>query len=98
PPPPPPPSPNEGVRGGGAGVGSHGKPFSSFFHVAPPSVVLYKPPPGPLPLKPNTVRRRRYAPAVHVVGFDGSRARSLVSVASLMIRSLCHVFPPSVGL
>ena len=38
--------------------GSHGSPFSSFFQVAPPSVVLYRPEPGPLPLKPKTVRRR----------------------------------------
>src|SRR5579864_7060072 len=57
-PPPPPKLPNPPPPAGGRGVVSQGRPFSSFFQVAPPSVVLYIPLPGPLPLNPHAVRRR----------------------------------------
>ena len=86
-----------GSAGGVAGLasGSHGSPFSSFFHEAPPSVVLYKPPLGPLPLKPNTVRRRWYAAAITVPGLLGSMVMSLTPVSSLMKSTFVHVLPPS---
>src|SRR6266481_4584343 len=51
PPPPWPPPPPKPVGVAGRGVLSHGNPFSSFFHVAPPSVVFQSPLLGPLPLK-----------------------------------------------
>jgi hypothetical protein len=78
--------------------GSHGNPFSSFFQVAPPSVVLYRPEPGPLPLYPKTVLRRWYMAAISVPGESGSMAMSVAPVSSFTKSTLVQVFPPSVVL
>src|SRR5258705_13815656 len=70
----------------------------TFFHVAPPSMVLYNPLCVPPPLKPHAVRRRWYTAAYKVLGLFGSIAISVAPVSPFTNRTLCHVLPPSTDL
>src|SRR6516165_6598474 len=75
-----------------------GKPPFTRLHVAPPSIVLYNPLPGPPPLNPHGVRLRWYIAAYKVYGLCGSIAISDAPVSSLTNNASCHVLPPSTDL
>src|SRR5258707_7408579 len=87
--------------------GLNGSPFAEEIscHVAPPSVVLYRPlalaVPGPSPPERNVqpLRRKSHMPAKSTFGFDGSMVMIEQPVEAFgFLRTFVHVFPPSVVL
>jgi len=76
-------------------MSSLGRPFSSFFQVAPPSVVLQIPEPGPPSISVQTCRRRWYDAAYMTSGFRGSMTTSVIPVFSSTVRIGFQAFPPS---
>src|SRR5215469_7132591 len=77
-----------------------GKPSSlpNFFQFLPPSMVRYRPLPGPPLLKSHGVRRCCHMLASRRLGLEGSITRSLQPEVSLVYRIFVHVSPPSVVL
>src|SRR6266516_971242 len=70
----------------------------SAVHVAPPSVDLYRPLPGPSSggYCSHGVRRAWYSAAYTTWGSAGSAARSMAPVSGSLYSTLAHVRPPSV--
>ena len=77
-------------------TGFTGSPFPlSRIHVAPPSVDLNSPLPGPPLVRPHVWISICHNPAYSVRGLDGSIARSLQPVFSSTNSTRVHVPPPS---
>src|SRR5215470_17390614 len=69
---------------------------ASRFHVAPPSVDLYSPDPGPPDDRFHGCRRTCQSAAYTTLAFDGSNCTSIAPVSLSLNSTFCQCAPPSV--